>query len=190
MRSLGPSDDLATTMPVGRTGDSEQEESRNGILQGYRTPERRVGMGEVVSSLNQMRRNILHCVEGLSDEQAWLRIVPDVSAVGNLLMHLRGTEHQWIGHKIGKKALHRDREREFSARRGIGLSTLVEGLRTVAKETKEILGELDEAKVNEYRSEDGFSIPFILHYTNQHFAVHLGQLVVLREYLSPRFRLY
>ena len=145
---------------------------------------------EVVSSLNQMRRNILHCVEGLSDKQVWIRIGPDVSAVGNLLKHLRGTEHEWTGHKIGGRTLHRDREREFSTRGGIGLSALVEELRTVAKETKEVLGELDEAMVKEYCSEDGFSIPFILHYTNQHFALHLGQLVLIREYLSPGFRLY
>jgi len=120
----------------------------------------------------------------------WTRIGPDVCAAGNLLLHLRGSEHQWIGHKIGTRPLERDRDAEFAARGGYDLSTLVEGIKTSAAETREVLASLDEAAVEEHRSEDGFSIPFILHYTNQHYSLHLGQLVMIREYLSPGFRLY
>ncbi len=145
---------------------------------------------QVVSSIYQMKRNILHALEGLTDEQVWIRIGPDVSAIGNLLLHLRGTEHHWIGHKIGGRPLERKIAKEFATRGGILLDALVAKLRNVSSETEEVLTDLTETEVTEYRSEDGFSIPFMLHYVNQHFALHLGQIVVVREYLSPGYRLY
>ncbi|HUV06823.1 MAG TPA: DinB family protein [Spirochaetia bacterium] len=145
---------------------------------------------EVVASLYQMKRNILHSVAGLPEDQVWSRIGPDVSAIGNLLMHVRGSEHQWIGHKIGHRPLKRDRNQEFAQRGGISLKTLIEDLGRVDRDTREILGELSEETIKGFRSADGCSIPFILHYTNHHLAVHLGQIIAVREFLRPGYRLY
>jgi uncharacterized damage-inducible protein DinB len=145
---------------------------------------------QIVSSIDQMKRNIEHAVEGLADEQVWVRPGVDVAAIGNLLLHLRGTEHHWIGHKIGCRALHRDIHKEFATRGGMSLDELMGNLQEANSETEEILSDLTEAKVSSYRSEDGLSIPFILHYVSQHLALHLGQIVVVREYLSPGYRLY
>lgn len=145
---------------------------------------------QTISSINQLKRNIVDAVEGLTDEQIWVRPGVDVSAIGNLLLHLRGTEHHWIGHKIGRRPLERDIQKEFATRGGMSLDDLMANLKKVDSETEKILSDLTETKVSKYRSEDGLSIPFILHYVSQHLALHLGQIVVVREYLSPGYRLY
>jgi hypothetical protein len=144
----------------------------------------------IVSNLNQMKRNIQAAVDGLDEELLWKRIGPDVSSIGNLLMHLRGTEHQWLGHKVGGRPLKRDRDDEFARREGLTLGELIAALKRAWKDTEEILEDLTEEKIRSHRSEDGLSIPFMLHYSAQHLALHCGQIVTVREFLEPGFRLY
>ncbi len=145
---------------------------------------------EIVSAIYQMERNILHAVESLPDELVWTRVGPDMCAIGNLLMHVRGSVQQWVVHRIGRRPLERCRDQEFAQRGGMSLSTLRQDFSSVMAETRAILARLSEETVREFRAEDGCSIPFILHYTNHHLAVHLGQIIAVREFLSPGFRMY
>ena len=64
---------------------------------------------QVVSGLDQARANLLRVVEGMPEAGLWQRIGPTIPSIGNLLLHVAGTEHQWIGEKVGKLPLNRDR---------------------------------------------------------------------------------
>jgi hypothetical protein len=82
----------------------------------------------------------------------------------------------------------RRRDREFNCRTGEALGALLTRLRSIGDETSRILSSLTDHTVATYRSPQRYSIPFCLHYTAQHIALHLGQIIVIREYLSPGYR--
>ncbi len=135
----------------------------------------------VVSSLNQTREYIRKAVRGLSSEALWHRPAPGVPSIGNILMHLRGTEHQWIGEKIGGLPLKRDRDLEFSAEGGKELPELLADMEATRAESDGVLAELASADEETL---------FFLHYTENHFAFHAGQLCTLRKLHEPEFQLY
>jgi uncharacterized damage-inducible protein DinB len=163
------------------------------IRNGWGWPEEDVFADSIrkpVSSLYRMRLNVLLAVRDLNEEQLWYRLGPDVSAIGNLLMHLRGSEHQWIGNKIGGIPLQRDRDHEFAARRGKDLGELIRDIEDTERQTRSTLSALSTETILAFRSDQGYSIEFILHYMIQHFSLHLGQIIAVREYLAPGYRLY
>jgi uncharacterized damage-inducible protein DinB len=144
---------------------------------------------EQYSALLRAKRSVVAAVSDLPESLLWTRIGPDVSAVGNLLLHLRGSEHQWIADKIGARPLVRDRDAEFAARSGPSLPELLAALQAAGAESHEVIAGFDDDAARNYRSDQGFSISFILTYSAHHYALHLGQIVVVREFLEPGFRL-
>jgi len=141
-------------------------------------PERLV---HVVSALDRARDYARRAVEGVDRASCWRRPGPGMPAIGNLLMHLRGTEHQWIGVEIGGLPLDRDRDAEFAVEDGATLPELLADLDRVEAQTREVLRGLDE--VDEHAL-------FCVHYTENHVAYHAGQLCALRRLVEPGFRLY
>jgi uncharacterized damage-inducible protein DinB len=144
---------------------------------------------EIVSNLNQVREYLRRAVRDLGNDEVWRRTGEGTPSIGNLLMHLRGSEHQWIGNKLGGRVLDRDRDAEFATRAGPGLSTLLEQLDGARRETEAILARLADEDVAAGRY-GGHSAQFILHYTAQHFAYHVGQVVMIRKFFEPSFVLY
>jgi hypothetical protein len=135
----------------------------------------------IVSSLNQTREYIHRAVDGIDHSVLWSRPSPGISSIGNILMHLRGTEHQWIGVKIGGMPLDRNRPLEFSTQDGKQLSELLEDLERTRAETDRVLAGLTDVSAEAL---------FCLHYTENHFAFHAGQLCILRKLHEPDFALY
>lgn len=144
----------------------------------------------VVSNIGQTKVYIRQALAHVPEELLWRRISASVLSVGNHMLHLRGTEHQWIGNKLGGLPLRRDRDLEMSATGGIPFAKLLADLEETEAQTLDILTRLTEADLDRTYSEDNLSAEFILHYTAQHLAYHAGQLVMLRKILEPDFRLY
>ncbi len=144
---------------------------------------------EIVSNLDQVREYLRRAVRDLGGDEVWRRMGEGTPSIGNLLLHLRGSEHQWIGNKLGGLVLARDRDAEFTTREGPGLPALLERLDGARRDTEAILARLtdEDAATGRY---GGHSARFILHYTAQHFAYHAGQVVMIRKYFEPGFVLY
>lgn len=147
-------------------------------------------IGRISSSLFCMKKNYETALRDLSYDQLWRRAGEDTCAIGNILMHTSASEHEWIGYKIGGRTLRRNRPLEFSTRQGPPLPELQDYRRKIDRQSREVLEGLSSQDVRDYRSEQGLSIPFILHYVNHHLALHLGQIIMVREFLEPGFRLY
>ena len=135
----------------------------------------------VISSLNQSREYILRAVRCVDYTALWHRPVPSVISMGNILMHLRGTEHHWIGFKVGNRPLNRNRDAEMSTLQGAPLAELLTAQRMTEQETNSVIAGLDA--VND-------TILFCFYYTENHFSFHAGQLVTLRKLTDPGFTLY
>ncbi len=135
----------------------------------------------IVSALNQSREYVKRAVVGIDYDALWKRFNDNAPSMGNILMHLRGTEHQWIGNKVGKRPLQRDRDLEFSTRNGDPLELLLQNLDATERETSAVLEQLDAVDEN---------ILYCFHYTENHFAFHAGQLCTMRKIHEPEFLLY
>jgi hypothetical protein len=84
------------------------------------------------------------------------------------------------GNEIKRTGM-RNRPLEFSTEKGEKLPVLMEQLSLTADETREVLNKLEEATEHAL---------FCLQYTENHFAFHAGQLVLLRKLAEPGFLLY
>lgn len=143
----------------------------------------------IMSNLDQSRTYVYKSVDGISYENLWHRPSEKIYSIGNILMHLRGTEHQWIGNRIGRLPLHRDRESEFSTTEGKNLSELLDDLRQTHTQTQDVIAKLTSADLTRCDYGGKYTVEFIVHYIAQHFAYHAGQIPILRALVDKNFEL-
>jgi len=145
------------------------------------------------------------CLNRLTEEQVWQRIVPDSNAVANLCIHLAGSEYQHIVSGIGGRPFIRERSLEFSRTGGITPRQLAEQLQQVRVLSSEVLRELDAQELDkqvplyfsredwkEMKGSEGLlsepcvtrSIRGHLLYSLDHYAYHAGQIVLLAKWLG------
>jgi len=90
--------------------------------------------------MEMSERDILRCVEMLTEEQMWRRGGEHENSVANLLLHLAGNVRQWILHGIDGQPDVRERDAEFSLAptvtaaeaRVLFVETLAESRRVIA----------------------------------------------------------
>ncbi|MEI8197587.1 MAG: DUF664 domain-containing protein, partial [Phycisphaerae bacterium] len=142
-------------------------------------------MLQMVSALDQARANLACIAAGVDAVDLWQRIGPTIPRIGNVLLHLAGTEHHWIGHQVGGLPLKRDREFEFACTGGLDLPTLWDGLNDVRQQTQAVITDFIKSGRTMTPRE-----AFCFHYTIQHLAYHSGQLVTLRKFFRPEYKVY
>ncbi|WP_438447831.1 DinB family protein [Gorillibacterium sp. sgz5001074] len=144
----------------------------------------------IASNIDQAKMYIRRGAAGLQEEHLWKRLTGTSLSIGNLLLHFRGTEHQWIGQKLGGLPLDRDRDLEMNAAGGFSLEELLAALDETDRQSRDILTRLTEDDLARTYTEQQLSAEFILHYTAQHLAYHAGQLILLRKCFEPGFLLF
>ncbi|NGM85642.1 DinB family protein [Paenibacillus sp. 7124] len=83
-----------------------------------------------------------------------------------------------------------DRDLEMSATHGKDVAELLHAWSIVHTQSIDVLSRFTESDLDRLFTEDGLTIPFVLHYCAQHLAFHAGQLVLLRKWFEPSFQLY
>jgi hypothetical protein len=68
--------------------------------------------------LDEYPSQIRGCLDAIEEEDLWWRPHEQANAVGNLILHLAGSNQFYLGHAIGGGADVRDRDAEFAARGG------------------------------------------------------------------------
>src|SRR5688572_6230951 len=66
--------------------------------------------------VNEFPPQVERCLEVLDEEDLWWRPHDQSNAVGNLVLHLSGSNRHFLEHVIGGEPFVRDREAEFGAR--------------------------------------------------------------------------
>lgn len=103
--------------------------------------------------------------------------ITEVNSLAVLALHLCGAEHFWIGEVIGGLPRTRDRQAELTAR-VCSVEDVIAVLRRTLQQTREILGGLSPADLEQTRRVDGRDVPLrwaILHVID-HTALHLGHM--------------
>lgn len=127
------------------------------------------------------------CLAGLSDEQIWWRPNEQANAVGNLVLHLIGSNHYYLEHVIAEHELVRDRAAEFSARGVPGKAGLQAAWDASVATTSAVLASLEPSQMAQLTERTGRTTSFaqILLHVTHHNATHMGQIVWIAKMLAP-----
>jgi hypothetical protein len=94
---------------------------------------------ELADELGQALGRIEHCLDQLTDAQAWWRPRADLNSVGNLVLHLAGNVRQLICSGLGGAPDARQRQAEFDARGPVPRADLLADLRAAVADAAAVL---------------------------------------------------
>jgi uncharacterized damage-inducible protein DinB len=121
------------------------------------------------------------CIEGMSEEDVWWRPNEQSNSAGNLILHLCGNMRQWIVNSIGGGRFERDRDAEFSKRRGASKAELIAQFEAAIAEVDKVLSNLPENSlllrfpVQVYETSRLQAVYHVV----EHFSYHLGQILYI-----------
>ena len=126
---------------------------------------------------------IQRCLNELSEDDVWWRAHETNNSVGNLLLHLSGNVRQWIVSGVGGATDTRNRPLEFTERKHIRKSELLEMLESTLEEADRILDGFDHKRLLEVRHIQKFDVTCLdaISHVVEHFAQHLGQIIYVAK---------
>jgi hypothetical protein len=138
-------------------------------------------IAETTNCLNSCVSKIKHCFGQLTDEQVWWRPQELMNSIGNLVLHLCGNVRQWIVAGIGGAPDVRDRPGEFSERRVIPKSELLQRLDEVVAAATEALARMTPEEMLKVRCIQGFSVSGLgaIFDSVPHFKGHTHEIICL-----------
>lgn len=126
------------------------------------------------------------CLQQLSEQEIWLKPNSASNSIGHLILHLCGNITQYILSSLGEQEDFRNRNQEFIADGILTKSELKEKLRSVLKESIELLRQLADEKLIKNHSVQGFDlsgIGIIIHVV-EHYSYHTGQIAFYTKLLK------
>ena len=126
------------------------------------------------------------CLDALDEGDLWWRPNAQANAVGNLVLHLAGSNRYNIDHVIAGRADLRNRDAEFAAR-GVQKAQVRHTWDDSVRLVDEVLAGLDPVQLTETTERGGKTTTFaqVLLHVVAHVAVHLGQIVYITKQLKP-----
>jgi uncharacterized damage-inducible protein DinB len=137
--------------------------------------------------LDEYPAQIRACLDALSDEDLWWRPHDQSNAIGNLVVHLAGSNQFYLGHTIGGGPDVRDREAEFGARGQRSRADVFAVYERARATVQRVLDTLTPARLVETTMATGRSSSFarILMHVTHHNALHIGQIVWVTKLRKP-----
>ena len=119
------------------------------------------------------------CLEVLNDEDVWWRPNEQANAVGNLVLHLSGSNRYYLEQVIGGRDIGRDRDGEFAARGGYSKAQLKARWDETRLITEGVLNGLEPSRMLQTTESTGKLTTYaqILLHVTHHNAAHMGQIV-------------
>mgnify|MGYP000428948456 CR=1 FL=1 len=136
--------------------------------------------------LRQLSERIGVCLSKLSEEQVWARKSANENAIGNIVLHLCGNLRQWIGHGVAGLPDIRERDAEFNAIGGTGISGLRSHLEKTVAEAVTAIEQVPAADLLTIVNVQKYSIPKMeaIYHVVEHFAEHTGQIIFATKLLT------
>ncbi|MDO6847898.1 DUF1572 family protein [Priestia megaterium] len=106
---------------------------------------------ESIESLDTQLNIIQTCISRLEDNDIWKKFRQETNSIGNLCLHLAGSEYAFISSIIGGKPFIRQRSKEFTDNRVMNSDQLIENLILTRQRSKEVVGNFD---FNDLKSND------------------------------------
>jgi uncharacterized damage-inducible protein DinB len=127
------------------------------------------------------------CLDVITDEDMWWRPDEKSNALGNIMLHVIGSNRLYIGYGVGARAIERDRAAEFTARGNPDRAAVVGAWNDTVAMMREVLDGLDATRLMERTDRTGKSttIASILLHASHHTAAHMGQVVWITKMRRP-----
>jgi uncharacterized damage-inducible protein DinB len=125
------------------------------------------------------------CLDVLTEDDLWWRPHDQSNAVGNLVLHVAGSNRHFLEHVIGGVPFVRDRDGEFAARGGRTKADVLQVCKDVAGRVHKVLGALTPDRLVQITSEKNKSVAEILLHVTHHNALHIGQIVWITKLRRP-----
>jgi uncharacterized damage-inducible protein DinB len=127
------------------------------------------------------------CLAVMTEEDMWWRPDEKSNALGNIMLHLIGSNRLYIGYGVGDRSLERDRAAEFTARGNQQRAAVVDAWNDTVAMMREVFDRLDPARLMERTDRTGKSttIASILLHASHHTAAHMGQVVWITKMRHP-----
>jgi hypothetical protein len=125
------------------------------------------------------------CLDVLTEDDLWWRPHDQSNAVGNLILHVAGSNRHFLEHVIGGVPFVRDRDAEFAVRGGRSKADVLQVWKDVAGRVNKVLGALTPDRLAQITSEKNKSVAEILLHVTHHNALHIGQIVWITKLRRP-----
>ncbi len=130
---------------------------------------------------------IRECLDVMTDDDLWWRPNETTNALGNILLHLAGSNRLYVGYGVGGRPVERDRSAEFSARGNPDKADVVRAWDETVGMMAEVLNRLAPSRLMEQTDRTGkmTTIASILLHASHHTATHMGQIVWITKMRHP-----
>ena len=130
---------------------------------------------------------IRECLDLMTDDDVWWRPNDKTNALGNIVLHMSGSNRMYIGYGVGARPLERDRAAEFTARGNPGRGDVVRAWEDTVGMMREVLDGLDASRLMETTDRTGktTTLASILVHASHHTAAHMGQIVWITKMRHP-----
>lgn len=125
------------------------------------------------------------CLEVLSEDDLWWRPHELSNAVGNLVLHVAGSNRHFLEHVIGGAPGVRDRDAEFAARGGPTKADVLKVWTDVTARVDAVLRALTPERLVQPTSDRNKSVAEVLLHVTHHNAFHIGQIVWITKLRRP-----
>ena len=125
------------------------------------------------------------CLEVLSEDDVWWRPHEQANAVGNLVLHVAGSNRHFLEHVIGGEPGVRDRDAEFAARGGRTKADVLGVWSDAAGRVSSVLSTLTPERLVQPTSDRNRSVADVLLHVTHHNALHIGQIVWITKLRRP-----
>ena len=127
------------------------------------------------------------CIDALTDEQLWWRPNEHSNAVGNLIVHLAGSNRYYLDHVLGGREDLRNRSAEFAIRGGRSKPELRKVWDDSVAATGQALDAIDPSRLMDTTDRGGkqTTVLQVLLHVSHHNSVHMGQIVYIAKQLNP-----
>ena len=135
--------------------------------------------------VTEFPNHVEKCLEVLTEDDVWWRPHEQSNAVGNLVLHLAGSNRHFLEHVIGGAPGVRDREAEFGARGGQTKADILRVWSDVAGRVNGVLRALTPDRLRQPTSDPNRSVIDVLLHVTHHNALHIGQIVWITKLRRP-----
>jgi uncharacterized damage-inducible protein DinB len=127
------------------------------------------------------------CLDVITEADLWWRPDEKSNALGNILLHLIGSNRLYVGYGVGARSIERDRASEFTARGNPGRAAIVDAWNETVTMMREVLDGLSPSQLMETTDRTGktTTIASILLHASHHTAAHMGQVVWITKMRHP-----
>ena len=139
--------------------------------------------------VDEYPRQVRVCLSVLDDEDMWWRPNDQANAVGNLVLHVAGSNRFYLEHVIAGGAHARDRDAEFAARGALSKYEVEQIWADTERCVERVLHTITPHRLIEMTDRSGrpSSLARILLHVTHHNATHVGQIIWVTKLRRPGF---